>query len=67
MKLYVVGRYISGEEFKIVWDIHGIFDSEEKALKACKDETYFIGTLKLNEVLPEETVDWPGAYYPKRK
>jgi len=62
--LWLVGRYISKHEDGPCWEWIGIFDSEQKAIDSCRDESYFIGPATLNEVLPNETVDWPRCYYP---
>ena len=62
MNLFIVGKVTSenGKE----WEICGVFDSEEKALIECKDYRYCIGEGELNKPFPDETVEWPGAYYP---
>lgn len=46
------------------WSFQGVLDSEEKAIAACRDDSYFIGPVKLNEQLPHDRLAWPGAYYP---
>lgn len=62
---YMVGKYIKETEFGNVWEVMGLFDSEEKALDVCKDHSkYFIGPLELNKQLPDKTVKWEGVYYP---
>ena len=48
-----------------VWDFQGVFTSEERALEACKDRSYFVGPAVLNKELPYDTIEWPGHYYPK--
>jgi len=48
-------------------EIVGIFSSEEKAINACRDEMYWIGPLQMDEVAPEKSTAWTGAYYPKHK
>jgi len=67
MQLYIVGKYRSGEFPNVVWDFNGVFDSQEKAEAACKDEFYFVGPATLNESLPDQTETWPGCYYPKAR
>lgn len=62
--LWICGQCKNGEFPNIIWDFQGIFDSEEKARKACRDENYFIMPVKLNEKLSHETVENPAAYYP---
>ena len=47
-----------------IWDLVGVFDSEEKAIKACRNETYFIYPIELNKQYPDEEVVPKGAYYP---
>lgn len=47
------------------WELQGVFSTEEAAVSACRDHTYFVGPVKLNESLPHETLpEWPGAHYP---
>ena len=58
--LWFVGQY---KEKKDTFEIQGIFSTEERALKACKDRNYFIHPLMLDEELPHETTKWKG-YYP---
>lgn len=65
-KLWIVGKV--GKKNYLEWQFQGVFSELEKAVSACKDEDYFIGLSKLNmEYNTGESVDWPGAYYPKRK
>lgn len=47
------------------WEFQGVFDSEERAVAACRDSSYFVGAASLNEEHPHETTPgWLGAYYP---
>ena len=57
VQLWVVGRTI-GE----TWEFCGVFDTKEQADNLCRDETYFVGPVQLNMVLPTETQTWPGSY-----
>jgi len=63
MTLYVAGHLIAETEQGLVWDILGIFDSEDMAVQTCYDENCFVGPLRLNEALPTEIISWVGAYY----
>lgn len=64
MKLYVVGKVESVEEYQ-TWDLQAVFDTEEAALKSCADRhLWFIGPVELNKPFPEGPVFWPEAYYP---
>lgn len=65
--LWVCGQY-KGEVFPNTnWDLYGIFDSEKKAVAACKDKSYFVGPVEMNKILGEKTIKWPGCYYPLSK
>jgi hypothetical protein len=55
MKLFVVGRYKSGEFPNTIWDLEGVFSTEKNAIKACKTENYFYGEITLDKTwTPEE-------------
>ena len=64
MELYFVGKHICKTDKGIVWEFFGVFDNEERALKICKDENYFISKIKVNDIAPEETVNFPDINYP---
>jgi hypothetical protein len=64
MDLWIVGKVTNYEAQ--AWEFIGVFDEESLALANCRDEWYFIGPARLNEALPHATVNWDGAYYPKR-
>ena len=61
MDLWICGQWVNDKE----WDFQGIFDSEQKAIDACTHDNYWIAPVKLNETYPQETVQMPGAYYPR--
>lgn len=60
---YRIGEWEKGHQ---VFEFAGVFDSEEKAVAACRDENYYIFPSKLNERLPHETIPDNG-YYPLAK
>jgi hypothetical protein len=64
MELWVCGKHIKETEDGNVWDIQGIFNNKDLALKACKNESYFIAPIIMNEYSPDETTDWPGVEFP---
>jgi len=64
--LFIVGKFIKETKEGNVWEFSGVFDSEEKAIDACISPYYFIGPIALNFCFPDERVNWPGAYYPKK-
>lgn len=66
LKLWIVGQFLAETEKGRAWDIQGVFDSEEKAIKACKNETFFVGPVTLNDEFQLEHKEWEGAYYPKK-
>ncbi len=59
--VWVCGKY-TGEAN--CWEFHGVFSSEEKAIEKCHTANYFIGPSEIDKAFPDESVDWPGAYYP---
>lgn len=65
VRLWVVGHFWGKTPKGVIWSIEGVFDSEEKAVAACRTEASFIGPITLNEQLPEKVISWPGCYYPK--
>lgn len=60
--LWIVGR-INPENHR-EWDFMGVFDSEPVAIAACLNENYFVAPIVLNHYTPDETIEWPGLYYP---
>ncbi len=59
--VYLVYHYNDKEP-----QFQGVFTTEPKAVAACRGELYCVCPAKLDEELPEELCDWPGAYYPHR-
>jgi len=66
MKLWICGRIKSRwRPSGSAWDFQGVFSTEELADKACRDETYFIWYVNLDEELPHESF-MPNDYrYPR--
>jgi hypothetical protein len=64
MNVFIVGKIIEYRETGSKWEFCGVFDSEEKAKKACLSYLYFIGPAVLNRNIPDETIPWDGAYFP---
>ena len=48
------------------WEFVGVFETEEKAVAACRTGMYFVGPTELDKAFPHERVIWKGAYYPKQ-
>lgn len=67
-QLWLVGKLIPNEDYTKwnTWEVQGIFDTEEAAKAVCSTPCHFVGPLFLNEVLPDESTEWPGAYSPKQ-
>ncbi len=63
MIVWIVGR-VKDEE-SLVWDFQGVFTTEDAAVNACRDISYFVGPATLDEVLPHSTMDWPDSYRPQ--
>ena len=65
MKLWIVGQHKEEiEEGKNVWEFGGVFDSEDKAIAACRSDDYYVAPFELNEAQPDETCKMIGSYYP---
>ena len=66
MRLFIVGQVQGPGPCGTAWDFQGVFSTEEAAVAACRDETYFVGPAELDQELPHETTTaWPGGYFPK--
>ena len=57
--LYLVGQYKKNDTI----DLQGVFSSEDNAVSACRDATYFVIPLLLDKSLPHDSYKWNG-YYP---
>jgi hypothetical protein len=64
MEVWVVGKLLSRDQRH--WEFCGVFSSEQRALEACTTGQHFLGPATLDQRLPDETGEWPGAYYPER-
>jgi len=65
MMVYVVGRvHDEDNAIGIVWSVNGIFDTEEKAIKACVTPNDFVGPWELNFYHDGDLIEWVDAYYP---
>lgn len=64
--VWVVGQTIDETPATgTVWELFGVFDSEEKAVASCLDVNFFVGPVQINTPFPVETTVWPGCRYPK--
>jgi len=63
-ELWLCGKYISGNFPEVVWDFQGIFSTRDNAIEACRDESYFICSVKLDEQLSDEAEEMPDFAYP---
>lgn len=63
MDLYIVYQWIGSVDYYF----QGVFDSREKAIKACRTDQYCVCPAKLNEQIPDEITKWEGCFYPLNK
>ena len=63
MSVWIVGQ--NRPELDHRWELCGIYTAKEKAVAACLDESYFIGTVPLNTPAPDESTVFPEFEYPK--
>lgn len=52
-------------EFSRNWELMGVFTTEEKTVEATTQHNDLIWPLELDERLPDETIEPPGAYFPR--
>jgi len=64
VELWVCGQNIADVEQGCVWEIQGVFSTQEKAIKACKNLRFFVAPLYLDKELPQKTTEWPECVYP---
>lgn len=65
-QLWLVGQFKESTPNGSIWHFQGIFDSEEKADKACIYENYFYHPFTLNELLPDKLEPDDGqTVYPR--
>jgi hypothetical protein len=64
VQVWICGRCLDQTPEGIVWELQGVFTTEQSAADTCADETYFVGPETLDVALPAETTLWQGAYYP---
>lgn len=48
-------------------ELQGLATSREMAVRMCRDETYFIGPMPPNALLPERQIPWVGLEWPLLK
>ena len=63
-EVWICGKYIEHTDHGVVWELQGVFSSEELGREACQTAAYFIGPITLGDTLPDESTEWPGCYYP---
>lgn len=68
MKVWVACTWRAETDKGRVWELIGVFSSEEQARDACIDGNDGYGALELDAVAPRETSEaWPyGFHYPTR-
>ena len=62
-KMFIVGKRVGELEHK-GWEFIGCFATEPEAVAACTTDMMFVGPTAVGERWPDETIEWPGAYYP---
>ena len=64
--LWVVVELIAEYEGRALWDLVGVFSSEEEALMLCKDRgpNLGLGPVVLGKPFPAKRCTWVGFYYP---
>jgi hypothetical protein len=55
-----------GDSDPAEWHLQGVASDKEMAEQMCEDESYIIGPVPLNTVLPHSRIEWIGSYFPLR-
>ena len=66
-ELWMVGQIKGGEFPNTIWDFQGIFSSQQLAIAACRNSSYFIVPVEADIELPETTIKMPNTYFPIRR
>lgn len=68
IRVWVVGQVNldgTGEPIEGSWQMQGVFRSQAKAEAACRDYSYFVGPMWVDESLSHQlAAEWLGAYFP---
>lgn len=63
--LWACGQWRREEDDGLsVWDFQGVFNSEQRAIQACRGDNWFIWPVVVNAEMTEEPIEAPGGYYP---
>jgi len=65
MQVWIVGQVLETND----WSFHGVFTTEAKAIKQCRNERWFIAPAIIDDdsIPPDGVGMWPGAYFPITK
>jgi len=61
-KIFVVGKVDVIDYLR--WELIGVFENEDNALKACRTKYHFISPININEDFGDETEVNPESYFP---
>lgn len=62
MNLFVV---LKVDDTGDAWEFIGVYDTQDAAEAAATTARHMVGPCVLNLTAPDQTEEWPGAYYPK--
>lgn len=62
--MWLCGQLIKSTEHGSIWDFQGLFYLRDDAIKACKNENYFVAPVEMDKELPREMQDWSVIEYP---
>jgi hypothetical protein len=64
--IYVIGKSTAATKKGVVWELQGVFTSQEAAEAACEGHPdYWIGPIEADLLLSDEHTAWPDVYFPK--
>lgn len=60
--IWIVGKALNGDG---AWEFQGAFTDKNEADNYAAQNGYFVGPAVIGQRMPEESMEWPGGYYPE--
>jgi KTSC domain len=61
---WIAGHNVREEGGGIVWEVLGVFSTEEGSVQACGSVRCFVGPMTRDVAFPMDPMKWEGCYYP---
>ena len=63
-RVWITGRVWSNGRGVSGWEVLGVCSRRDLAVDRCERENDFVAPLLVDEDLPDQQSEWPGASYP---